>query len=332
MKRKQFTTFTLADIDKKGKIRQPLNPMELTDSRVHEHAPLANNGDGLSDEMVKLLHTNPFMFNQDKSSQIIASIEDFYITTRKIDIQLGSLIRGNEYSKAKKQKIIKHAFKQWKNDFELNKKQVLSLTADQIFVVGDVTTPMIKLKHYLLLILIFFILAFFMYRPGQVWDEPWVRNISEALTNAFTVPWAKIVANVGLYIVIIAIFSSFMYNEIIKNFNKLSQDAPVLYERAKAQIEKDFTEKYKYTRKYYLRAVSRYTPTIPTLDISRTAVGNTDFEDVQLMTNTYIRKTANLKRRKLIMKISNILTIYLPLIFGIVIGGYVIYTIILSFF
>ena len=334
MKRVQMTTFTLEEGVKQGKLRKATNPMSPEESRIIEHGGHElHNTEGISDEMYEVLHTNPFMFNVDKSKYVIYSVEEFYVQTKKKETSpLGSVFRGNDYSKFQKKRIIKRAFKDWRNDFNLNKKQILSLNEDQITVVGDVTPAKIKLIHYLSFGIIFIFISMLMYRQGEMWEKAWTAKINEGISNALLVPWVSILGQAALLALIVAMMASSIYNEIINNYKQLSNDAPMLYKQAKEKVEKDFNKKYKETRKYYLKHLRRYNATVPTLMIAKTAVGEVDFDDIQKMTNVYVQKTANLKRKKTLMKIFNILTRYIPYFLSIVFVGYIIYSIIVSLF
>ena len=334
MRKQKISTFTLDEATQTGRIRKAINPMSLEDSRIYEHAPqMANvHEDGISDEMHELLHSNPFMFNPNKERLMVSSIEEFYINVKKQTKPMGSVFRGTEYTGFQKKHHLRKAFNKWKKDFDLNKSQILDLQADQIFVVGDVTTSKIKFGNYVVFVFIYFLMAFFMYRQGEVWDKAWTAKINVGLANAFSHQWVSVIGQVGLYLVILAILVSTIYNEIIKNFEKINTDTPILYEQAKLSIERDFKQKYRQTRRYYLRHANKHNTTVPTMMIAKTAIGEVDFDDVQKMTNTYIQKTANLKRRKTLMKIFSFLTVYIPIGIGIVFLGYVIYSIVISLF
>jgi hypothetical protein len=334
MRKQKISTFTLEESTQSGRIRKATNPMSLEDSRIYEYAPQkANlNEEGISSEMHDLLHSNPFMFNPSKEKYMVSSIEEFYIQIKKQTKPMGSVFRGTEYTGFKKKYYLRKAFNKWKKDFELNKSQVLDLQADQIFVVGDVTTSKIKFGNYVVFVFIYLLMTFFMYRQGEIWNKAWTAKIDLGLANAFSHQWVAVLGQVGLYIVILAILVSTIYNEIIRNFEKINTDTPILYEQAKLSIERDFKQKYRQTRKYYLRHANKHNTTVPTMMIAKTAIGEVDFDDVQKMTNTYIQKTANLKRRKTLMKIFNFLTVYLPISIGVVFLGYVIFSIVKSLF
>lgn len=331
MKKQDIRTFSLEDLEKKNKTRKAINPMSYEEGRVREHSidVVMHNIDGISDALRDELKGNPFLFNHERSKHQLYSIEDFFIPNRNEDIQFGEVYRSPKFSISKRKRILKKAFSYWKNDFSLNYKQELSLASDQIFVVGDVTTTKIKRTSYLMFGFIFFLISFFIYRPGEVWQKTWIEKVNIGLNNAFAISWINILSQIVLYTVIIAIFASFMYNEIIKNYDTLSKDAPKLYNKAKISIDNDFKKKFKQTKNHYLNRSIKKNATIPTFPIENTSVGDIDFDDIQKMTNSYIEKSANLKRKKTLMKLSSILTIYTPIALGVIVGGYIIYSIII---
>ena len=66
--------------------------MSESEVRIKDHlkVEMTHNEDGLSDDLVRVLHTNPFLYFPKKASYVITSIEEFYIPVKKTTMPLGT--------------------------------------------------------------------------------------------------------------------------------------------------------------------------------------------------------------------------------------------------
>lgn len=294
--------------------------------------------EGIRGEIYNKLHDNPFMYNYKKATFKVTSIEEFYIfTAKKKTAPLGAVLRGNEIKRNKRKPLIQKAFAKWKKEFIKKKEQTLTKEDSKMSVVGEVVAQKIPFMTPILLGLIFFIVCFFRFQMGDFWtlwpDAAWFVNVQTGLDTAFSQPWMDLASSATLYMAIIALLYAGIYNSVIGEFKKISSISKALYKKYAADIQKDFKKKFRNTRNYYLRATSKRDPRkVAIYPIEKTAQGNIDLESVESMTEMYMIKSAQIKKRKGILGMFKFLTIYVAYLGGIGIVGYVLYSIVISFF
>jgi hypothetical protein len=325
--------FTIEEAQQRKKIKST----DINQSRVDEYVKVEteHHEEGISNEMYKLLHTNPFLYVAKRAEFKISSIEEFYIPVKKETMPFGTLIRGQAFRKSKKRRIIKKAFKNWKLEFITNKERILDFEDDKMQIANAFGTSNIKFKHFCFLLLTFFIVSFLKFKPGTMWtslaNKAWFMKISSGIDNAFKISWFSSLTYITLLLVICALIYRVLHNEIVNEFKRMNKDRQTVYRSSNLIIEKEFKKKFRITKKYYLSNIRKETYVFPPLSLDKTAPEKVDLQEIAEMTESFVKKTNEFKKQKNIMKLIRYITIYGAYLGGIFIFGYVVYLVIRNF-
>lgn len=307
--------------------------MSESEVRVADHlkVEVVHNEDGLSDDLVRFLHTNPFLYFPKNASYVITSIEDFYISVKKSTISLGTLVRGNDYSNYKKRGFIKKAFKKWQIDFIKNKERVLSSDADRFQIKSQYVFPKIKIITFVLVVLLFFISNFAFYQTGSLWNvmetKSWFIKVENAYSQVTANSWFNIVVNLNSVLLISGFCFGLIYNRLIINNRNLNVFRHKIYDESNKVVEKDFKKKYKNSRNYYLKNIKSkklYGP----LPIMKTVLDKVDLSEIEVMTSSYQVQSSNLRDKKGLIYFFKFITIYLSIVISLTLIGYLLFYII----
>lgn len=298
----------------------------------HLEHPLNDNvnEDGISDEVKKILHNNPFLYNLRNPEYRVTSIEDYYIDVKKDTKAFGAVIRGQGYRRWQKRRYTKKAFKKWRQDFLANKDRVLN--AEEKETRKQELLVKIKFWYYLGLVFLFFFIALLMFKPGLMWtslgNKAWFNKVDFGIDEAFSHQWFYQFTQWILIVIICGLYFGTIYRRINQEHKKINIDRFNLYEKSDRIINKEFKKKYKRTRKYYLQNIRKEKNIFGPLPIEETAIEKVDLKEIEAVTAAYVNKTINLRKYKKYFYLLKYLTIYGALISGIFIFGYVVYFII----
>lgn len=315
-------TYNLADIENNKLIGQ---------SHLEEH-PLNDNvnEDGISDEIKKILHSNPFLYNIKEPDYRVTSIEEYYIDVKKDTKSLGSVIRGQAYNKHQKLKFTKRALKKWRQDFIANKERILN-AEDK----NDSTHELyakIKIWYYIGLVLLFIFISLIMFKPGLMWvnlaNKVWFSKVVLGIDEALGHKWFYQLSQAILILIICGFYFGMIYRRINQEHRKINIDRFNLYEKANIVINKEFKKKYRRTKKYYLKNIRKDKNIYGPLPIEDTAIEKVDLKEIEAVTEAYLNKTINLRKNRKYFYLLKYVTIYGALLCGIFIFGYVVYFII----
>lgn len=321
--------FDLDDINDKKR-------MSVSDSRILDHVPveMEHNEDGISDDLLKLLHTNPFLYYPTKNEIFVPSIEEFYVKVNNNSLALGSLIRGDEYKKGKKKAYVKKAFKNWYTDFLNNKNRILTIEGSDESVKAYLFN---KIATYIfpLLIILLFITIFLGYQTGQAWtvleSKSFYPKIEAAFTQINSHSWFKVFTEITMTLIFVGFIYGLIYNKLLNDNRKLNLYRGKLFESSKKVIQKDFKTKFEYTKKYYLKKIGGKDKMFAPLPIHKTVPAKVNLKEFEEFTNAYKLKSANLKDKKTILNILKYMTVYLSMSGALFILVYSLYFIIKNF-
>lgn len=290
------------------------------------------NDSGIREEVKKLLHTNPFMYNIKNPDIKITSIEEYYIDVYNETQAFGSVIRGSVYKESKKIKFTKKAFKKWKQDFIVSKDRILNPDNEKVQIKDAYVFKKIKFWHYLLLGLIFIFLTFILYKPGLVWtslgSKTWFIKLTNGINQALSNNNIIFLINITLITTIIGLLFASIYNRIVKEHHRFNVERFILYKNANKQVDKEFKKKFKFSRKYYLKNIHKDKFAYAPLTVEETAIENVDLQAIEAITTAFLNKAKNLKNQKKYFYSIKFLTIHGSILSGIFIFGYIVYFII----
>lgn len=337
-KEKKTSVYSLEEAQNLIKTRKNVLSRSMEDSHVSEAVKVAtlHNEEGLSEEMYAVLHTNPFLYNYKKAMYKISSIEDFFIPiNKKQTIQLGSLFRSTEWKKGKKTSLIKKAFTKWKNHFNKNKTSALGKENDKLQAVGDVVTSKVSIVSFIVFVIIFIFVAFVLYKPGIFWTnfvgKSWFDRLNGVVDSMFATSWVALIAQVTFYLVPVAFIYGSIHNHILGEHQKIASDAIKVYKDSSFRIEKEFKKKFAKSRRYYLANLRRNPFQVAPLPIEKSGAGEVDLEEVERLTDAYIKKSADLKRKKGRLNFFKFASGFLVYGCGVFVFGYLLYELVKSF-
>jgi hypothetical protein len=340
-KQQQAAVFSIEDLHRnKSKNKKLFGKKSMSDSRIADHVPIETShfAEGINDEFYRILQGNPFMYSYKKCQHKAVSVEEFYIAVKKEMMPFGAVFRSQQMDRGKRSKWIKKAFKKWKSEFTVNKTDLLQKENDKVFVVGDVAVAKVSIVSLILMVLIIIMTSVLLFQTGTVWatlaasTSSILQKISAGVTAAFTPSWMVLVAKATFPVVITALFYASFHNGIMSDFKKTSQQSLSAYKSSSVQIEKDFKKKFKKTRAYYLSKMGKNPMKVAPLDIEKTAAGDVDFEEVEKIADSYVKKAAFLKRHRASLKGFRFITTALAYGCGLAVIGYTLYSIVTQFF
>jgi len=340
-KKNEPAVFSIEELHRsKSKKKTLFGKKTMGDSRIEDHVPVETShfAEGINDEFYRILQGNPFMYNYKKCLHKAVSVEEFYILVKKNSMPFGAVFRSQELDRGKRRKWIKKAFKKWKSEFTVNKTELLQKENDKVFVVGDVAVAKVSIVAIILMVLIMIITGSLLFQVGSIWatlaasSQSILVKISTGITKAFTLSWVVLIAKTTFPVVIVALFYAAFHNGMMSDFKKTSSHSLSSYKSSSKQIEHDFKKKFKKTRYYYLSKIGKNPMKVAPLDISKTAASDVDFEEVAKIADSYVRKSAFLKRHRGQLKAFRFFTTALAFGCGLFVIGYTLYSIVLEFF
>lgn len=309
-------TYDLSDLDNKK-----MSPKDQFEENVIVD-------DGISNDYKKALHLNPFLYSMKNPEYKIASIEEFYINIKKESKAFGAIIRGQDYKVGKKLKITKKAFKTWLTDFIKNKDRILNPADDKMQIKDFYLFSKITVWHIIGLVFTFIILAILLFKPGTMWTSIVSTKVNNGIDQAFSNGTIVLVTKLTLILAFVGLLYSAIYNRINNENKRINKQRFHLYQSANKTVEKEFKQKFKYARKYYLKNVRKDKFAYAPLPIEKTAISKVDLKEIEALTDAFFMKTNKLKKQKKYFYMLKFLTVHLSLLSGFFIFGYVIYCII----
>lgn len=304
--------------------------MSESDVRIKDHlkVEMTHNEDGLSDDMVRTLNTNPFLYFPKVAKYVITSIEEFYIPVKKGSVPLGSLVRGSDYSNFKKRSYIKKAFKSWHVDFIKNKERVLSSDADRLLLKSQYVLPKVKIYTFIILVLLFLLTNFLFLKTGSVWTsimtKSWYPKIEQAYDQATSNSWFNLVSSINSVLLVIGFSFGLLYNRLVINNRNLNVYRHKIYDESNKIVEKDFKKKYRITRNYYLKNYKNKKLFGP-LPLSQTVPDKVDLSEIEVMTSSYQVQSSKLREKKTLLYFFKFISVYLSILISLGMIGYLIF-------
>ncbi len=263
------------------------------------------NMDSSSDTVLNnYLRGNPFLYNPKTDTVVVNSLEDFIIKAKKEEIAFGDVLRNPKYSPHRRKRIIKTAFKNWKNEYNQKKNQTFKENDKVIEVIGDISYLEYSWKAKLVLLITFIVLLFLAVTDSALWNlikqGTFGYTIYSSLVQMYTnMYWLKIVGNVGVYLCLFLIFYSSIYSYVIKDFRKNYKLAQSFLTNSEASISRDFKKKYNKARRYYLKRINnKKYPYFPPLGIEEVQEGKMNITIFNEICKVTIDRAYVVKRSK----------------------------------
>ncbi|MGD9604799.1 MAG: hypothetical protein AB7V00_01425 [Bacilli bacterium] len=286
---------------------------------------------------VQFLKTNPFMYNSKTSAYQISSLEEFLVKVRKEDYALGDIARNPEFSKSKKRRLVKKAFKDWDKEYSTQKKNVFKESDKTIEVIGDVNFMNIQFGTKLLIVGLFLLMIFVISLDSYIWNKISQGNfgfrIHQSLMDLFNATsWLKLVANITVYILVLFIFYATIYSMVSMDFVKDHKLAVDYLKKSEKTINRDYKKKFQKARSYYLRIITskkRYNPPYDIKNVEEGHVNITTFDNIRKVAidRAYTLK----KRRPLYVGLKNIF-LFLSVGGSLTVIGYALFKVVISLF
>ena len=258
-----------------------------TDERINSFVQTeTNTTEGLPEEAYNVLHTNPFLFVRNENNESYAvSIEDFYVTYKKINKDLGSIIRSKDLRNGKKKKIFKHQFKIWNNDAINVTKKTFADAEESLGVAKEQEFKSINLGEKLGLLMGILIPVFMLLNIVS-----WL-----SITNKIIKYIAYAIMGISTLGIILAVLQDIKILRF-KNYIGKQRD---LYKKYLKEVNKDLKKKSKKLEKYYIKGLSKKTFVKAPYPIEKVTVGGEKVNYLKDETNIIAKKCMEvLKRNK----------------------------------
>lgn len=259
------------------------------------------------------LYTNPFLYNPDTTDVIVHSIEDFMVDIKSEKIAFGDVIRNPRFKPKQRKKIIKNAFKSWKEDYLFKKNQTFKENDKVVEIIGELKFFEYSWKTKLIIALVFLLLLFLVVTDSFVWNQLKQFNIGYIVYKSITkmyedTIWLKIVGNVGIYVNLVLIFYSSIYAFIIRDFKNNYKLAQSFLNSSEKTISREFNRKFQKAKKYYLKRVNnKKYPFFPPLSIEEVQEGKMNITIFNEICKATIDRAYVVKKTKPFIKALNII-------------------------
>lgn len=286
----------------------------------------------------RFLKTNPFLYNPETADFPVLSIEDFLVKVGKNEIALGDVIRNPEISYSKRRRIIKNAFRLWNKDYNNKKNSAFIDNERTVEVISEVTSLKFSWKSKLLLAVLLFFTVFMIGFNSYLWDKfslTIVGNYFYLVINRMytATAWLRVVGNLSVYLILITIFYSLIYNLISKDFSKNYRLAKTYLDRSENNISQSYKKRWRKARSYYLRAIKKHKNLyFPPLDIGSVQEGQMNIAIFQQICQSLIDRAYKYKKTKPIIKFFKHTLMILCIAGAGTLFIFLIYNIILSIF
>lgn len=259
------------------------------------------------------LYTNPFLYNPDTTDVVVHSIEDFMVDIKNEKIAFGDVIRNPRFKPKQRKKIIKKAFKSWKEDYLFKKNQTFKENDKVVEIIGELKFFEYSWKTKLIIALVFLFLLFLVVTDSFIWNQLKQFNVGYIVYKSITTmyektSWLKIVGNVGIYVNLVLIFYSSIYAFIIRDFKNNYKLAQSFLNSSEKTISREFKRKFKKAKNYYLKRVNnnKY-PFFPPLSIEEVQEGKMNITIFNEICKATIDRAYVVKKTKPYIKALNVI-------------------------
>ena len=283
------------------------------------------------------LRSNPFMYNSKTAAYHVDSLEEFLVKVKKDEYALGDIVRNPEFTKSKKKRLVKKAFKDWDKQYSTQKRTVFNESDRTIEVIGDVNFMNIPFGMKLLIIFLFALMVFIISQDSFMWDKIAQSNFGLKIHQGFvdlfnTSSWLSMVANLTVYVLVVFIFFTTIYSMVSTDFVKDHKLAVAYLKKSEKTINRNYKKKFQKARAYYLGMVSakkRFNPPYDVKNVEEGHVNITTFESIRKVAidRAYLLK----KRRPLYVGLKNIF-LFLSVGGALTVIGYSLFKIVISLF
>ena len=250
------------------------------------------------------LRGNPFLYNETTAPFPVTSLEEYLISFKKEEMAFGDIIRNPKFSPRKRKKIVKNTFKKWDNDYSTQKIKAFKENDKTVEVIGGVNFLRVPFKIKIILIVTFIFMVIIIAPTSSFWGM--ISSVAigyrfnNALLNVFeNTYWLKIVGNTTVYLLLIMLFYSSIYNVVSKDFTKEYQLAQNFLNKSEKTISLQYKKKYRKAYKYYLSNINnKKNPYIAPLDIKEVEEGQLNISTFNTICQATVDKAYNLKKRK----------------------------------
>ncbi len=285
---------------------------------------------------IEFLKGNPFLYDPLNSPYIVSSIEDYRIKYKKDYQSFGHLIRNATYSRYRRRRIAKKAFSFWEKDIQKAQEKRIIESSSVIETSGNIKIKPFSWKAILLLWLMLIILMFIACLTNGLFVRAFGNNffvqMANLLNNGFSInPWIKLIMNVTLYLVIIALIYAKYYNVNIQDFKKITNSAHYILEKNTRILDKEYEKKIKKAKTYYMTSVLRKNYTFAPYTINLVCEGKIGNQTLDTISQAIIDKSSNFKKKKVWFLLFKSLLIILSIAGTLLVVAYVIYEVIKTF-
>ena len=324
--------------NKPYKYKQSTKDHPLIDEIAASETMFPNQDTNSETVLTNFLRTNPFLYNPHTSKVVVETIEDFIIKAKKEDIAFGDILRNPKYTPKQRKKIIKKAYKTWKQEYTEKKNKTFKENDKVIEVIGEVSYLEYSWKAKLVLLITFVLLLFLVITDSFIWNAlkqtSFGYTIYKSIIQMYErLNWLKIVGNVGIYMCLILIFYSTIYSFVIKDFRKNYKLAQDFLTNSEVSISRNFNKKYKKARRYYLKRVdNKKYPFFPPLDIKEVQEGKINITIFNEICNATINRAYVMKKSKPYITALNSALRFSGYVCAVVIVALSIYNIVINIF
>ncbi len=206
-----------------------------------------------------ILHRNPYFYSLNNQDSLeIDSIEDFYIQYHKKEYTFEEVLRGNLFSKRKRNRIIKKALNRWYKDANTNQQEILFRGQEEIKN-AKIDSP--NKVH---------LFSFFFYVLSLVLCIVLFRHFISYLPPLKDVE-VKVMTCVVFFVFLGMILGAFQRMQVHLYEENLSESKKI-YNQYRKEIQKEFKVKSAKTKKYYIKGLKRKKFEKSPLAIEKTAI------------------------------------------------------------
>lgn len=262
------------------------------------------NGEQVDESVKKVfLRGNPFLYNLNNANMGVTSIEEYYVKFCGEEKTFGEVVRCRDYSKFKRKRFVKKTLKDWKKEYLKTRDKTIEENLGAVELIGEINT--LKFRNSLkLLLIVILVLIIFISSLSTGWflsktSSEFINQLSIIIINSFSqVKFIKIINYISLYLLIIALIYSFLYNVISKDFRVFYKTSKNVLSNAHYHLARDYKKKYTRVRKYYISGIKKNLITAP-YDIRLVGEGKENLKMFEDISSATVVRARNFKNKKI---------------------------------
>lgn len=261
------------------------------------------NGEQVDESVKKVfLRGNPFLYNLSNAQMGIVSVEEYYVLFQGEEKTFGDVVRCRDYSKFKRKRFVKRTLKNWKKEYLKTRDKTIEENLGAVELIGEINTLKFKksLKFFLILMLVLIACI------SSLSSGKYMSNNSSSFINKFSIivveefsnnRFIKLMNYISVYLLIIALIYSFLYNVISKDFKVFYNTSKNVLSNAHYHLARDYKKKYAKFKKYYITGIKRNLITAP-YDIRLVGEGKENLKMFEDISSATVVRARNFKNKK----------------------------------